>query len=234
MVKKKKEKEPKLEVNETNAENLTNEDMSKKENNNLNKPSEEEIKQAKEEFDKGANDFSTKTWQIGAPEKSKEIIDYIKHFIEKRLFWTKNGWLGVVKLTEELNEAEKITNVTEGGLKLGYQAIEFLYYSLSNPAGIGLQTAKDFEAEYELFADIFKAVETCLEDARKQLEEVQFLQEKWATMSQGYYIEREDGTKEAEIEKLKKEQEEQTKKEEKHKEMEERKNNIKNKLKNKK
>lgn len=155
-----------------------------------NKPTDEEIKIAGEEFEKAAKNFPGKMWEIGVEEQSRGFVEYLQYFVDNRIFWTKNGWMGVVKLKEELQAAANLLNGKEP-LKLGYQAVEFTYYSLMNPGGIGLESAKNFEAEGEQYLPLMEAVSLALQKAREELKEIQFLQDKYAAMQQGFYYERE-------------------------------------------
>ncbi|MFW6310800.1 MAG: hypothetical protein ACOC1K_01040 [Nanoarchaeota archaeon] len=157
-------------------------------NNSQNKPSEEEVEEARKEYEKAAAGFDTKLWAIGTSDQAENFANYLLHFIENRIFWTKNGWMGVIKLNQEVNEAKDISNSTNSPLKLGYQALEFTYYSLSNPGGTGLNSAKDMESEWEQYVDLFRAIEEQLEESRKILKDIQFLQDKWGAMAQGFYL----------------------------------------------
>jgi hypothetical protein len=158
--------------------------------NNDNKPSEEEVKEAEEKFTKASKDFSTKSWDIGEPDNARDHLNYINHFVRNRLFWTKTGWMGVIKMQEELNDAEKFLDANPGtSLKLGYQALEFIFYSFQNPGGVGLQAAQDFEQENEQYAKTFDAIGDNIQEARTELNDIQFLQDQYAAMSQGFYLE---------------------------------------------
>lgn len=174
-----------LEIN--NVEELK-EKLAEAVKDNPNKPTEEEIKAAAAEFEYASKVFPSKLWEIGEVENARTFCDYLSHYVRNRLFWTKNGWMGVVKLNEELRAAENLLNGKEP-LKLGYQALEFVYYSLMNPGGVGLQSAQDFEAEGENYLPLMEAVSVALEKARVQLKEIQFLQDKYAAMQQGFYLE---------------------------------------------
>ena len=159
-----------------------------------NKPTEEEIKQAEEEFNLAANTFNTKKWDIGEVKESKELIDYLYHFLNNRFFWQENAWMGVIKFNEELEEAEKFIEEKKGNahLKLGYQALEFLYFMLKKPGGMGLNEAMSFEAENEKYVKIFDYAADVLKEARDEIKEIQFLQDKMTAMKQGFYLEVED------------------------------------------
>jgi hypothetical protein len=176
-----------IEIN--NVEELKKE-LDKAISDNKNKPTDEEIKLAGEEFENTAKDFPKKLWDIGTIDQARNFSDYLQHFVRNRLFWTKNGWMGVVKLEEELQAATLLLNGKEP-LRIGYQALNFTYYSLMNPGGVGLDSAKDFESESDNYLPLIEAVSLALEKANNELKDIQFLQDKYAAMQQGFYYERE-------------------------------------------
>lgn len=179
---------------EVNSREELEEKLTKAIENNPNKPTEEEIEEAKVRFEEASKDFSVKSWNVGSPEKAQEFIDFIEDFLQNRIFWKQNGWMGVIKMNEELQDAKKFIEENKNQpLKLGYQAMEFLFYSFQNPGGIGLQPALDFQAQNEIYAAVFDALGEQLNDARKELKGVQFMQEQYAAMQQGFYLEAEDG-----------------------------------------
>jgi hypothetical protein len=161
----------------------------------INKPTEEEVEAAKKEYEDAANKWASTVYKIGKPEEAQEICDYIKHFLMNRFLWYKEAWMGVIKLTEELNSAENVLRVQKDkGLELGYQALEFTLYAFSNPGGIGLQAALDFEQENELYSKILKELGDLIEGARKAVKGVEFLHQKWMAYTQGFYYEKEEIT----------------------------------------
>lgn len=182
------EKKVELEVNSNEELNEAIGKLTK--DASINKPSDEEVKEAQKEFEKAVKDFTTKMYQIGEPEDAEEFSEYILHFIRNRFFWQKEAWMGTIKLVEEIEAAQGIFKEDKKkGLRLGYQALEFTFYALSNPGGLGYQAAKDFEEENELFIKIAQAVGDQLEGARKALKDIEFLQQKWGAMAQGFYLE---------------------------------------------
>lgn len=192
-----KNKEVSLEIN--NVKEL-DEKLAEAINNSENKPTDEEVAEAQKEFEEASRDFSVETWEIGELEDAQENLDYLFHYLRNRLFWTQTGWMGVLKMQEELERCEEFLKANKGGpLKLGYQALEFIFYSFQNPGGVGLEPAKAFEQENELYAKIFDAIGKRIAEARTELKEIQFLQDKYAAMAQGFYLEVEDGVEEEEI-----------------------------------
>lgn len=167
----------------------------------INKPSPEEITQFKEDFEKSLQDFKETKWEISekgnfaANDVAIFLIDYMKKFA----FWTKTGWMGLIKMEEELNKAmAAVTNDT--GLMLDYQALEFGAFMLSNPGHIGLDSAYEFEKIADKYSNISITMAKKVEEARNKLKDIQYLQEKWAAAEQGFYLSELESTINEEIE----------------------------------
>ena len=110
-----------LEIN--NVKEL-DEKLSEAIENNDNKPTEEEVAEAEKTFQEASRDFSTKSWDIGETEDAREHVDYLLHYVRNRLFWTQTGWMGVLKMQEELEDADKFINENKKvHLKLGFPSV---------------------------------------------------------------------------------------------------------------
>lgn len=161
----------------------------------LNKPKPEEVEEAAKEFDEAKKNFEKKTFEIGSKDQALKFYDFVLDFMENHVYWTKNGWMGVLKMHEELTEAKK--NYKEGDkFAIGYQALEFMFYALTNPGGTGLKSAKAVEKIADWYAEVIEMSAKVLEKAREELKEIQWLGDKAAAMQQGFYLEKEDGTEE--------------------------------------
>ena len=162
----------------------------------LNKPSPKEVEQAAKDFEQAKKDFEAKKFEIGEEEEAEAIYDFIIEFMEKHVYWTKNGWMGVLRMHEELTESKK--NYKKGDrFGVGYQALEFMFYAITNPGGTGLASAKAVEKVADFYAHVIELAGKVLEITREELKDVQWLGDKAAAMTQGFYLEKEDGTKEA-------------------------------------
>ena len=162
---------------------------------NANKPSEEEVQAAEKEFQEAIDDWNLRTWKIegdGTVEgtmSTSGIISYLQNFLQGRAAWVKDQWMGMIKMSEALAVAE-----LSGIISFEYPALEFSYFMLTNPGGIGLESAKEFESEQEQYAYVMSLISEQLQAARERMEEIKFLQDKWSGMAQGFYYEK-DGVK---------------------------------------
>jgi hypothetical protein len=155
----------------------------------ISKPTPEEVAQYKEDFDKAVKEFQENRWNISEKGKfnANDVGLFIQDFMRKFAFWTKTGWMGMIKMDEELKKAIELVN-EETCLSLDYQALEFCAYMLANPGSIGLKEALEFEKIADKYSKIGIVVGKQIEEARAMLKNVQYLQEKWAAGEQGFYL----------------------------------------------
>ena len=160
---------------------------------NKNKPSDEEVAAAEKEYQTAAVEFNEKEYEIGKLEEAEDIYEFFTEYINNHVFWSKNGWMGVIKLNEELKTKYEAFKKDPTPFKLGYQALEFTLFMLSNPGGIGLNSALALEQMAELYMYVMEQASAKLEGARASLKDIQFMYDRWVAMQQGFYLEREDG-----------------------------------------
>ena len=172
----KKEKQPVLEV-------------VKDEKKELGKPTPEQVAQYKVDFDNAIAEFTEKRFSVSEPGSfpANEIGMFLLQFLKKHAMWTKTGWMGVIKMEEELTKAMAMDNEVTG-LTLDYQALEFCGYMLMNPGGVGSESAIEFEKQANQYSNIMMVVGEQVEKARESLQAVQYLQEKWAAGEQGFFL----------------------------------------------
>jgi hypothetical protein len=177
---KKKEQEPELII--TKGE--------EKEVKELPKPTPEEVEQYKADFEKSLEDFHATRWDLAESKgafASQEVAMFLLDYMKRFAMWSKNGWMGMIKMDEEIKAAQKaITD--EVPFSLDYQGIEFCAYMLLNPGGIGLQAALDFETIADKYAKVSMTVAKQQEDARKTLREIAWKQERYTAGVQGFYL----------------------------------------------
>ncbi len=155
----------------------------------INKPSDKEVKNAAKEFKKAKDAFENKKFVIGTSEVAKEIYNFMLDFMEHHVFWTKNGWMGVIRMHAELFEMQK--SKKEEPFAIGYQALEFMLFALTNPGGFGLKSAQMIDKVQDFYIDLVEMVGKKVEETREELKSIQWLGDKAASMQQGFYLEKE-------------------------------------------
>jgi len=159
----------------------------------LNKPTPEEIEKFKQDFQDAMKAFDEKRWDIseagrfGANDVGMYLLDYIKKFA----FWKNTEWMGLIKMEEEVKKSMSFADASTG-LNFSYQALEFCAYMLTNPGGTGIALAKEFEAQADKYSKVGIVVGSQIENARKELKEIQFLQDVYLAAAQGFYLSRDD------------------------------------------
>jgi len=155
----------------------------------IKKPTPEEIEQYKNEFETAVKAFQEKRWDLSEKGAfaSNDVALFIQDFMKRFAFWTKNGWMGMIKMNEELQKAMKLVT-DETCFSLDYQALEFCAYMLASPGSVGLDAAIEFEKIAEKYAKYGVVIGQRIEEARADLKNVQYLQEKYAASEQGFYI----------------------------------------------
>ena len=155
-------------------------------------PSPEEVEQYKTEFSDTLKAFEEKRWEISESGNfaANDVGIYLLDFMKKYAFWSKTEWMGMIKMEEEIKKAMGLAS-EDTPLQFNYQALEFCAFMLANPGGTGIELAREFEDQAEKYAKIGIVVGTKIEEARKQLKELQYLQERWAAGEQGFFYERE-------------------------------------------
>jgi len=163
------------------------------ESGKMNKPSPEECEAAAKEFVDAKEAFENKLFDIGNPDIAVDMYDFVIDFMVNYVQWTKNGWMGVIRMHDEM-VAAKINHKDGDAFHVTYQALEFLFFALSNPGGFGLKAAKTIEKVADFYINFYEMTGKVLEEARKEREDTEWLGQKAAAMQQGFYMEREDGT----------------------------------------
>lgn len=160
------------------------------------KPTPEEIEKAKEEFSKIYKEFNEKTFTIADKVDSLRVVKFLKEYNKDQVLWEKDAWKGVILFDEWCDDMIKhhqaLKEQQKEDLLIGYQPLEYLYWILTNPHGVGLKSAKWFKTNIEFYISIFENVEGAVIDARNQLKFVERAQQKWAAYEQGFYIDFED------------------------------------------
>jgi hypothetical protein len=161
----------------------------KEEVKEVKKPTPEEVEEYKNDFSNALKTFEASKWQISEAGQFgvNDVGIFLMNFMEKYAFWSKTEWMGLIKMEDEIKKAMTMSDPSIG-IALNYQALEFCAYMLANPGGTGIKLAKEFETQADKYAKVGMVVGSQIEEARKRLKDLQYLQEKWAAAEQGFYL----------------------------------------------
>jgi hypothetical protein len=155
----------------------------------INKPTPIEVEEYKNDFSTSLKKFENHRWRISEPGQFgiNDVGIYLLEFMDKYAFWSKTEWMGMIKMEDEIKKAMTMSDPSVG-IILNYQALEFCAFMLANPGGTGIKLAKEFEAQADKYSKLGMLIGSQIEAARKKLQNIQYLQEKWAAAAQGFYL----------------------------------------------
>lgn len=110
----------------------------------------EDVEAAKKEFDEEVAKYSNKSFVI-VEKDALQYAELLKKWNATLNTWEKGTWKGMImfdKVISELIEKYKADETLP--LEIDYATLMYLYQTMSNPAGVGLESARAM-AEFEGF-----------------------------------------------------------------------------------
>lgn len=110
----------------------------------------EDVDKAKAEFDEEVAKYANKTYVI-AEKDALAFAELLKKWNATLNHWEKGTWKGMLMFDKVISEAiEKYKADATLPFEVDYATLMYLYQTMSNPAGVGLESAKAM-AELEGF-----------------------------------------------------------------------------------
>ena len=110
----------------------------------------EDINKAKAEFDEEVAKYANKTYVI-AKKDALAFAELLKKWNATLNHWEKGTWKGMLMFDKVISEAiEKYKADSTLPFEVDYATLMYLYQTMSNPAGIGIESARAM-AELEGF-----------------------------------------------------------------------------------
>ena len=110
----------------------------------------EDINKAKAEFDEEVAKYANKTYVI-AEKDALAFAELLKKWNATLNHWEKGTWKGMLMFDKVISEAiEKYKADATLPFEVDYATLMYLYQTMSNPAGVGLESARAM-AELEGF-----------------------------------------------------------------------------------
>lgn len=112
--------------------------------------SKEDVDKAKTEFDEEVAKYANKTYVI-AEKDALAFAELLKKWNATMNHWEKGTWKGMLMFDKVISEAiEKYKADATLPFEVDYATLMYLYQTMSNPAGVGLESARAM-AELEGF-----------------------------------------------------------------------------------
>ena len=157
-------------------------------------PTEEEINEAKEAYEKRTIALRDKNDYLVADEANDlRVAKFLKKFIETG-FWTQRYFVGVInfsdyitKFIEEL-EGTPEQEAVRKPLVMEYGPLQFCYLMLENYAGHGLEDAKKMAEMWDEYVPIHDTIRDHIEWYNNEVKMCEALKQRWGMLAQGYFL----------------------------------------------
>ena len=157
-------------------------------------PTEEEINEAKEAYEKRTIALRDKNDYLVADEANAlRVAKFLKKFIESG-FWTQRYFVGVINFSEYIT---KFITALEGTaeqeaarkpLTMEYGPLQFCYLMLENYAGHGLEDAKKMAEMWDEYVPIYDTIREHIEWYNNEVKMCEALKQRWGMLAQGYFL----------------------------------------------
>lgn len=158
---------------------------------------QEDIAEAKKQFDEEVAKYANKTYVI-MEKDALAFAELLKKWNATMNHWEKGTWKGVIMFDKVISEAiEKYKADETLPFEVDYATLMYLYQTMSNPAGVGLESAKAM-AEYENYdpitaepkeKDMFVTYSHVLQNVLEQIRQLANIDKKLKLMRERINIE---------------------------------------------
>lgn len=103
------------------------------------------IAEAKKDFEDEIEVNKNATFELAGPEDGLALksANFLREWNEKFNHWEKGQWRGVIMFEKVIKKLiDEISADPSKSLEIDYQTLMFLYYSMMNPSGTGLESAR--------------------------------------------------------------------------------------------
>lgn len=157
-------------------------------------PTEEEINEAKEAYEKCTIALRDKNDYLVADEANAlRVAKFLKKFIENG-FWTQRYFVGVINFSEYITkfitelEGTAEQEAVKKPLTMEYGPLQFCYLMLENYAGHGLEDAKKMAEMWDEYVPIYDTIREHIEWYNNEVKMCEALKQRWGMLAQGYFL----------------------------------------------
>ena len=157
-------------------------------------PTEEEINEAKEAYEKRTIALRDKNDYLVADEANAlRVAKFLKKFIENG-FWTQRYFVGVINFSDYITkfiaelEGTAEQEAVRKPLVMEYGPLQFCYLMLENYAGHGLEDAKKMAEMWDEYVPIHDTIRDHIEWYNNEVKMCEALKQRWGMLAQGYFL----------------------------------------------
>ena len=157
-------------------------------------PTEEEINEAKEAYEKRTVALRDKNDYLVADEANAlRVAKFLKKFIENG-FWTQRYFVGVINFSDYISkfiaelEGTAEQEAVRKPLVMEYGPLQFCYLMLENYAGHGLEDAKKMAEMWDEYVPIHDTIRDHIEWYNNEVKMCEALKQRWGMLAQGYFL----------------------------------------------
>ena len=157
-------------------------------------PTEEEINEAKEAYEKRTIALRDKNDYLVADEANAlRVAKFLKKFIENG-FWTQRYFVGVINFSDYITkfiaelEGTPEQEAVKKPLIMEYGPLQFCYLMLENYAGHGLEDAKKMAEMWDEYVPIHDTIRDHIEWYNNEVKMCEALKQRWGMLAQGYFL----------------------------------------------
>ena len=157
-------------------------------------PTEEEINEAKESYEKRTIALRDKNDYLVADEANAlRVAKFLKKFIENG-FWTQRYFVGVINFSDYITkfiaelEGTPEQEAVRKPLVMEYGPLQFCYLMLENYAGHGLEDAKKMAEMWDEYVPIHDTIRDHIEWYNNEVKMCEALKQRWGMLAQGYFL----------------------------------------------
>lgn len=163
-------------------------------------PDEDFIKKAQEDYEKAVKDFQDATYEIYSGDRALEVAKFLQEWNAKCNRWERQAWKGVIAFNDIITK--KVQALEEEGAEqkviLEYAPLVFIYGSMLNPSGVGLEAAQLMETletdpsetnddtAAVTYTNILEWIGRKVDGFEAVQAKIQALQERWTMAASGF------------------------------------------------
>lgn len=151
-------------------------------------PTQDDIIQYQKEFEDAYQSLTERTYCIADKESSLRVAKFLKDWNTNKVQWRKDLWKGVIKFNEVITNIISDLENEPKDLIIDYAALSYLYMTMMEPTGIGLESAKEMESIDAEYSAILEAIGTNIDMFEQYRQYIDLLQRRWGFACQGFKL----------------------------------------------